>query len=211
MNRIIGLSKSRQTLLLGRFQSQITLVLGTHHQSLPSPNRDRRFALRVGGRRIPSLSPSHLHWMRLTHRYTPTASLRMSLDRDPLRPQTQPLSLASTIHHHTLGTTTIGVDPVMVIQETPPTMSPLDQRSTVAVVLPPLPPKVVTPRRLPQSHRPQLPPTIPRPMLPPPLTEVMLPRLLAPTPPRRPAPTKSLRLRQLPPSHHRKSVLQRLA
>jgi hypothetical protein len=145
------------------------------------------------------------HGTGLTHRSTPTASLRMSLVPDPLLPLIQPLSLASTIPHRTPGTTTTGVDPVMVIHETLPTTFLLDQPSTVVVVIPPLLPKVVTPLRLSQSHRLQLPPATRRPMLPLLLMAVMLPRLPIPTPPRRPVPMKSLRQLQLLTSHHRKS------
>jgi hypothetical protein len=147
------------------------------------------------------------HGTGLTHRSTPTASLRMSLVPDPLLPLIQPLSLASTIPHRTPGTTTTGVDPVTVIHEIPPTMFPPDQPFTVEVVLVPFLPKAVTPLRLLQSHRPLLPPTTPRPMLPLLPRAVMLPRRPVPTPPRRPVPMKSLRQLQLPTSHHRKSVL----
>jgi hypothetical protein len=147
-------------------------------------------------------------WTRLTHRCTPTASLRMSLGPGPLLPQTQPLSLASTIPHRTPGMIMTGVDPVMVIHETLPTMFPQDLPSTVVVVLPLLLPKVETPLRLPPYPRLQLPPTTPRPMLPLLPREVTLPRLPVPTIPSHPAPMKSLRQLQPPQSHHRKSILQ---
>ena len=147
------------------------------------------------------------HGTGLTHRSTPTASLRMSLVPDPRLPLIQPLSLASTIPHRTPGTTTTGVDPVMVIHEIPPTMFPPDQPFTVEVVLPPLLPKVVTPLRLPPSHRLRPPPTTRRPMPPLLLMAVMLPRRPVPTPPRHLALMKSLRQLQLPTSHHRKSFL----
>ena len=147
------------------------------------------------------------HGTGLTHRSTPTASLRMSLVPDPLLPLIQPLSLASTIPHRTPGTTTTGVDPVTVIHETLPTMFLLDQPSTVVVVLLPLLPKVVTLPRPPPVHRLQPPPTTPRPMLPLLPMAVMLPRLPTPTPPRHLALMKSLRQPQLLTSHHRKSAL----
>jgi hypothetical protein len=159
----------------------------------------------MGEGRIPSASTSILNVIRLTHRFTPTASQRTSLDQVTLRRATLANSPTCTIRPSTLGTTTTGVDPVMVIHETPPTMFLLDQPSIVVVVLPPLLPKVVTPLRLPQSHRLQLLPTTRRPMLPLLPMEVMLLRLPAPTPPRRPVPMKSLRQLQLLTSHHRKS------
>jgi hypothetical protein len=159
----------------------------------------------MGEGRVSGGSSFTSYVIRLTHRFTPTASPRTSLDQ-----VTQPRATlvnfpTCTIHPNTLGTTTTGVALVMVIHETPPTMFLLDQPSTVVVVLPPLLPKVVTPLRLPQSHRLQLLPTTRRPMLPLLPMEVMLLRLPAPTPPRRPVPMKSLRQLQLLTSHHRKS------